>query len=424
MNLNSLKNQGLIVENINGLKTSFLAGCVIGDELYFSSWLENGFYKLELKTGICKILKKFVQEKEDSYLFSEAIHFQNFIWFIPAHNSENIVKINLENLDITYIALPENGKSISDKEGNQFLKFKCCYKEGKSEFWLAPIGYNMLLKVDMLTDKIKKWEAFGDGIEPRDGTINFIDACFIGDEIWFCPYDCKDLVIFHTLEENFELRKWNHANEEFNLIRNYKNWVIYFSRTRANSILLINSKTYEEKEILLNIKSKEDISIRYMVADVIGNYILVAPFLAHEFIAVDLETGDVQVDTSLHEYRLNMGWEVERYQSSFRYNSKIIYVSDISGTPLMIYDLQENIVSYINIRVNTEHYNKFFEELYAENPNKALEKLNKSIVIEKEIPLSYYASSLLQDIDGLILPTDKVGQDTDGRKIFFNIKEL
>ena len=111
-------------------------------------------------------------------------------------------------------------------------------------------------------------------------------------------------------------------------------------------------------------------------------------------------------------------------KSSFRYNSKIIYVSDISGTPLMIYDLQENIVSYINIRVNTEHYNKFFEELYAENPNKALEKLNKSIVIEKEIPLSYYASSLLQDIDGLILPTDKVGQDTDGRKIFFNIKEL
>ena len=151
MHLKKLSNQGIINENINGNKISFLAGCIEGDTLYFSSWLTNGFYKMDLKTGICEFLDIFENETKNRYLHNQAIFFEDAVWMIPTHAGRDIVKINIKTLEKVFIHLPENGKPVRDNEGNITWEFKCCYKKGSSEFWLVPIGYNMFLRVDMLT---------------------------------------------------------------------------------------------------------------------------------------------------------------------------------------------------------------------------------------------------------------------------------
>lgn len=423
MQLSELKNQGIINKGITGGKISFLAGCVAGDELYFSAWTSNGFYKMDLKTGVCIFLGIFENETKSRALHNQAIFFDNAIWFIPTHGGDKIVKINIETLEKNYICLPEKGRAIRSKDGNFGWEFKCCYKNGDSVFWLAPLGYNMLLKVDMLTDQIIEYGDFKNRVTFKDGQINFSDACMIEDDIWLYPRDNAEIVIFNTVTEKFRFISGQKIKNDFGFIRSYKNWVIFLSRNKNKSILLIDSKTFKEKEILLDVNWKESRQPMYMVADIVGRFLILAPYLAREFIAIDLETGDVQVDRNLHQQMELLGWKEERYQSSFCYGSKIIYASDTIGAPLMIYDMQENSVFYMEMRVDLEKYKKTLVNMYDKNKEdiKKWMKQKGKFVSEDEFLVSpYYFLSV--DVRNEEQSDDVNSQKTIGESIFLSAK--
>lgn len=394
MNLEKLDNAGLRIKKKWKKKITFMAGCVVGDNLYFSSWIDNGFYRMDIRTGKCTLLDLFRGEKEHSRLYKEAISYKNSIWFIPSHVGQFLVKVNLDTLEMKYINLPEEGREIRDRLGNYYPRFKCCYREGKSEFWLVPIGYNMLLKIDMETDKIMHYDELQQNLTFEDGIINFNDACFIGNEIWICPRESKKLVIFNTITEKFTYSKWDyHDSDEFGIVKEYKNFAAFIPIDKAKSILLIEKESLKSREVLINAKTKRSDRFNHFVANIVEEWVLIAPFLSNELIAVNLETGKVEINTKLHNYIEQMEWGAERYQTSFRYDSKIIFVSDMPDMPLMVLDLANDKVFYMEISVDKRQYISFFINLYYSNTEYFINWANKRFdnkYIEEDCPIDLY----------------------------------
>ena len=422
MNLDKVEMQGMINKNINGSGISFLASCIVEDELYFSSWHTNGFYKMNLKTGICIFLGIFEKETKSRYLHNQAIFFEGAIWFIPTHGGMYIVRINIDTLEQIYIKLPENGKTIKNNKNEIFWQFKCCYEEGNSEFWLVPLGYNMLLKIDMLTNEISEYKDIRNELVYEDGKINFSDACLVDNEIWICPYYSDKLVIFNIITKEYKFILWRDFKNDFAMIRNYKNWMIFIPRIQTKSILLFNKDTFEEKEIFLNVSMKNE-KVMYLIADMVNQFLILAPFFAKEFVVVDMETENVQVDINLNRYRKQLGWGNERYQSSFFYEGKIIYASEVDGNPLMIYDTQTDIISYKEVKVDRKIFIKTIHKLLQKNEEMILRWLSskENIILENEVPLSLFClyPKETKEKNGLY---DKNSKKTVGEIIFLDNK--
>lgn len=422
MKLRKLNNQGIKTENEKGIKKlSFLAGCVAGEELYFSSWTGRGFYKMNLQTGQCIPLKVFDEETESMFLYSQAVHFENSVWFIPAYG-EYIAKVDLETLEIEYIHLPQNGKEILGKNGIRYAKFKCCYKEGATELWLAPIGYNMFLKVDMRTGQVSEYSELRKKLVFKDGMSYFSDACLVEDKVWLCPWDGEELAVFDTQTAEFQFRKWEYAEANYRIIRNYKDQAVFLPQTAPKDILLISQNTYKERIISIDVAWETKTDLMYLVADVIGKQLFLAPFQANEYVLIDLENGKIQADTKFHEYAEDRSWVPERYQASIRYGSKIIYMSDSKNIPLMILDLDMNTVSYLEKVIEKDTYRNFLTELRKKDERVFFKYINKneeSIILEEDVPLNMYYS----DPDIL---TDKIYnmdvQKTIGEKILSNVR--
>lgn len=421
MQISELQNQEIINKGIAGGKIAFLAGCVVEDELYFSSWLSNGFYKMDLKTGICTFLGIFENETKSRALHNQAIFFNKTIWFIPTHGGDKIAKVNIETLEKKYISLPEKGRAIRNKDGIFSWEFKCCYKNGDTVFWLAPLGYNMLLEVDMLTDQVIPYEDFGDRITFEDGRTNFSDACLVEDDIWLCPYDYTEIVIFSTVTRKFRFISEVNLENNKGFIRNYKNWVIFLSHNISKSILLINCNTYEKKELFLDLNGKERKQPMYMVADMVDQFLILVPYWAHEFVVVDIETGNVQTDINLHHQLEALSWEAGRYQSSLAYGSKMIYISDILGAPLLLYDILENKVFYKEMRVNWESYQKTLTNLYDKSREEVIKWVNQKgkTLFADEIPLLAYLF-LRESTENEKQTECENGKQTIGERIFLS----
>ena len=422
MELKKIINQDIKTKKGKGKKKiSFLAGCIVGDELYFSSWIDRGFYKMNLQTGQCIPLSVFGKEIENMLLYSQAVYFENTIWLIPAYG-QNIAKVNLETLEIEYLDLPRNGKEILGKNGIRYSKFKCCYKEGTSELWLAPIGYNMFLKVDMRTNQITEYSELRKKLIFEDGFIYFSDACLIEDKVWLCPWDGEELVIFDTKSGKFQFHKWEYAEANYRIVRNYKNQAIFLSQTAPRDILLLNYDTYKERKIPIDVTWENKSDLMYLVADVIGKQLFLAPFQANEYVLIDLENGKIQADTKFHEYSEDRSWVPERYQTSIRCGSKIIYTSDSKNIPLMILDLDMHTVSYLEKVIEKDTYRNFLTELRKKDKRVFFKYINKneeSIILEEDVPLNMYYSE--PDI-----LTDKIYnmdvQKTIGEKILSNVR--
>lgn len=422
MKVKEIKNRGIINRQIKGRKLSFLAGCVVGEEVYFSGWQDKGFYKLELNTGKCIPLKIFEGEDESQCIYTQAIHYENAVWLVPGYG-QHIARIDLTTLEMDYICLPKNGIELYDKAGIRYGKFKCCYKEGASEFWLAPIGYNMLLKVDMQTKQITEFSELRKRVNFKDVENRFSDACFVDDKIWFCPRYGGEIAVFDTVTGDLFFHEWKHTDDDFKLIRNYKNWVVFLSHSVKQEILLIDSVTFEEKKIGVDVDWETQEKFMYVWADIMDQQIFLAPFLAHEYVVIDLETGEVQADTKLHEYVRSMGWGDERYQVSIGNEKRRIYTSDSSDMPLMIYDMEENEVSYMDVSVDWKDYNSFLSALCEDDEDEFMEWVNqkeKDIILEEDLPLSLYCSEL-ETLKNRMNHGEDV-QKTIGEKLFLNIK--
>lgn len=421
MELKEIKNRGIRTKNVNGKKLSFLAGCVVGEELYFSSWTDKGFYKLHLNTGRCIPLKIFDSEAENMCLFSQAIYYEDAIWFVPCYG-EHVIRITLDTLETEYIYLPQNGKELFGKKGQKYGKFKCCYKEGAPEFWLAPIGYNMLLKVDMQTKQITEFSELRKRVNFKDAENRFSDACFVDNKIWFCPRYGGEITVFDTVTGDLFFHEWKHADDDFKMIRNYKNWVVFLSQSAKQEILLIDSVTLEERKIRIDVDWEKQEEFMYVWADIVNQQIFFVPFLAHEYVVIDLETGEVQADTKLHEYAQSMGWGDERYQVSIGNEKRRIYTSDSPDMPLMIYDMEENEVSYMDLAVDREDYISFLSKLCENNEDEFIKWVNqkeKGVIFESDLPLMLYCSELKTLKNRM--PQGDV-QGSVGEKLFTNIK--
>lgn len=422
MELKQLNNQDIKTEKEKEKKKlSFLAGCIVGDELYFSSWMDRGFYKMNLQTGQCIPLGVFGKETESALLYSQAVYFENTVWLIPAY-AQNVVKIDLKTMKIEYLNLPENGKEILGKNGIRYSKFKCCYKEGASELWLAPLGYNMFLKVDMRTNQITEYSELRKRLAFKDGMNYFSDACMVEDKLWFCPRDGEELVIFDTQTGEFQYRKWEHAEKNYRTVRTYKDQVVFLPQADPKDILLISQNTYKERTISIDVEWETRTDFMYLVADVIGRQLLLAPYQAHEYVVIDLESGEIQTDTKLYKYAEDMSWGPQQFQNSIRYGTKIIYTSDSINMPLMMLDLENNRVSYLEKIVEWDIYRNFLINLIKKDKNDFLKYVNleRDIILEQELPLSIYCSELSFLLDKKV--NDMYSGETIGERILSNVE--
>ena len=416
-------NQDVNTETKKGKKKlSFLAGCVVGEDLYFSSWTDRGFYKMNLQTGQCFPLKVFAEETEDMFLYSQAVYFKNSVWFIPAYG-ENNTKIDLETLEIEYIHLPQNGKEILGSDGIRYGKFKCCYKEGASELWLAPMGYNMFLKVDMRTGQVSEYSELRKRLTFKDGMNYFSDACMVEDKVWLCPRDGEELAVFDTQTGEFQFRKWEYAEGNYRIVRNYNNQAIFLPQTASKDILLISQNTYKERIIPIDIAWETRTDYMHLAVDVIGQQLFLAPYQAHEYVVIDLESGEIQADTKLHDYAEKMQWSPEQYQVSLKYGTRMICTSDSKNMPLMILDPEKNTVSYLEVEVEEDVCRDFLIGLKQKDEREFFKYVNrkeKGIILEEDVSLNIYCSELALLTDKKTCNMD--AEKTMGEKILSNVR--
>lgn len=63
----------------------FLAAVEVGEELYYSTWLKNGLFKMNQLTRKITYIGRVWEEQRETNLHKFAFHYKNYIYFIPSY---------------------------------------------------------------------------------------------------------------------------------------------------------------------------------------------------------------------------------------------------------------------------------------------------------------------------------------------------
>lgn len=325
----------------NKIKLNFLAGVQVENKIFFSAWNMNGLFEYNPKTEECNFLKIFPGE-EDWGLHSEAVLYQNTIWFIP-RASERIAIFHLKNMDISYLDLPRDGYRAG--EHIPPMRMKAFYKEGDKNLWLLPFVYKLFIRIDMEKQKIinieKNWslanEAASVGVK-------------IQDKLWIYKNNSNELRIIGLANEKQETKKIDDYKKSYLGIQNIDKWILLFPRYFKDGILLLNKDTFETKIVYL--KDNEQWYYQYQTFTKNGDILLV-PYVGDECIQISVEEEKCFIKKTK---KLDVG--TNAYCSTkIEYNDEIWFLSHIIEVPIICYERRNNQFKYRSFEIERTKYN-------------------------------------------------------------------
>lgn len=322
---------------------NFLAGVQIENVIYFSAWNVNGLFQYNPQTEECRFLKSFPGE-ENWGLHSEAVLYDNTIWFIP-RASERIAIVSLENLDITYLDLPEQGRRPTDCDIPP-RRMIGCHEEGERYLWLIPFAYKLFLKIDMEQQEIISIQEWG----------NDEYACAIGvreqNKLWVSIYSSRELRVIDLLSEDQIIRKNEHADNAYTGIQKMDGKIWLFPQFMKDGVLLLDSEMQEEKTICLDDSGQGYCEYGAITED--GD-LLLAPYWGKQSVRIHIENDQCSI-----KERQDL-WEKEEHawcSAKLLYDEQIWFLSHNLDRSIFCYDKQSNTFTHRHIKKRKKEYDE------------------------------------------------------------------
>lgn len=342
---------------------AFLAGAVVGDYIYFSDWLSNGLYCLNIMTGECEPLTVFLDERNTPWLHNYAFLFNGMVWFIP-NEAEKIAYYDIKENELNYISLPDKGKRIVNSNGKKPFRFFAC-REGHGPIcWLAPIGYNLLLRLDMGNKCIEEITGMPGELEWKDGVINFYGGCMSGGHLVMCPYDAKFGISIDVYDCSISKRGINWTFRRYRYIIPWKGKQIYVPFRMDSPLLVYDCE--ERIGRIIPISDPPQATSVYLAYGIIKDEIMLFPFIGEKAIHINMEDGHAYTfPLPVLDRHTGAGFYFQRCIS---YGKGLLVSSD--RKPLILKVDPEKEYSILEIKLNGEQYNRILVELF----NKHCEK--------------------------------------------------
>ncbi len=320
---------------------NFLAGVQVGDDVYFSAWNMNGLFKYNPKIDQCYFLKYFFGE-ENWGLHSEAILYGNTIWFIP-RASERIAIVDLENLDISYLELPEEGHRPNDKNISPRRIF-ACHEKGEKYLWLIPNAYRLFIKVDMEQRQIINVQEWG-----KDEYLGAIGVRK-GNTLWVAINSSREFRIINLLTNDQIIKKNEHGNIFYLGILSYNGEILLFPQFMKDGVLLLDDEMQEREKICL-----DDGEQWYCEYGDFGDDrdMLLVPYCGKRSVRLHIEDGECSIK-EIQE--LQVAEENAYCSSKMIYNDQIWFLSHVTERPIFCYDKLENEFTYRYILMSKREY--------------------------------------------------------------------
>lgn len=390
----------------NELRLTFMAGVQIEDYIYFSAWNANGLFKMDPTTGECILLKLFEGEQWQN-LHSAAVYYKDAIWLIPS-NSKRITRVDIHTLEMSYILLPTNSvENLNSNGKKEVFKWGCCYKEGSPYLWLTPRSYNLLLRIDMEKQDIFVCDEF------KENKIKYSDSKLIDDEIWMCPYDNTEGLVYHTVSGEKRRYPFDEKTCEYLNIQAYKNWMIFFPRQMDQAIILMDRHTFDKQYIYLN---KSDLQCQ--TVGMSNGHALLVPYFGKKYIDIDFHADRILENYKLQNAAAQIVKDDEKYLTCMESGNHWIFLSGLSFGPTLQYKIETGEFSFIRIRTNQEKYEQaVIKMIETQGENACFEPLHNKKVEENQLSLRLFLALAKSDSsDG------ECRKAAVGEKIFHEMK--
>lgn len=175
----------------------FLAVAELDGETYFSSWYHNGLFRLH-KDGTTDFIMLFDKYGDVSPKHEFAIGMRNAIMFIPSSSEHEIALFTPKEKKIEYLKYPDSEK-------------KCMYRP----FWgyaarnnttyLLPNNYDAILAFDQDSKEFFRYilPVNNNAFDEEQSVL--IDGITVGETVYFCPWNCSDMISFNLETFEFEI---------------------------------------------------------------------------------------------------------------------------------------------------------------------------------------------------------------------------
>lgn len=320
-------------------------------KLYFSSWLINGFCSLDLSSGQVFYYMRFENECEEQHLHAKAITYKNEIWFIPC-KGKYISIVDIQTKEITSMELP-------DADQYQYKFWTAAVVTNRKYLWLIPWKYGELLKINMETKSIDHIQDNPVNYIHKTEETYFVDAVKVKNDIWLFSQEAKEIYIYDTIEEKTRTIPWGHGKDRVNKLIYAGEAVWFFPTKLSSSIVKKDIFTGEESCFALPKENLEKLSERCYIAEYLGDWIWMAPFEGRNFIRIHIHSGKIEEIDELHRKACLSQYPYERFQTAYKTEERLFFLSDKEGTAMFCYHKDSGRVTFYELSLSWKEYAKY-----------------------------------------------------------------
>lgn len=261
--------------NINDI--GIAAGIEYHNKIYFSAYVINGLFELDINTGITKFIKRFDKEESRFAIHREACFYGDIAWFIP-QMGEYIAIVNLKTFEIEYVDL------IWNRKNNMGIKYApsayySLVNVGKKKVFLIPSILDVPLLIDMEKQEIEPYY----NIIDVDNEL-YLFGAYDEEYIWMVPKIGNKII---KIDLN------NHETEKIECIGKREGYsgITYFEGTlwqapyNTDSIQKINVKEFKSENIEPNSINLIEEKCENIIN--VGNDIWFLPCFSHHIVKYD-----------------------------------------------------------------------------------------------------------------------------------------
>lgn len=363
---------------------NFLAGVQVGNDVYFSAWNKNGLFKYNPQTGECSFLKCFVGE-ENWGLHSEAILYGNTIWFIP-RASERIAIVDLENLDIGYLELPESGHRPKERNIPPRRMF-VCHEEGEKYLWVIPNAYKLFIKIDMERRQIISVQEWGN--DEYAGAIGVRNQ----NKLWVSIYSSREFRVIDLLTEEQIIKKNEHGDSLYLGIQITDGNICLFPQYMKDGILLLDFEMQREQKIYLD--DGEQWYYEYGGFTEEGDILLV-PYWGNQSVQVHVEDNQCSINEKVD---LQLEEENAYCSAKMLYDDQIWFLSHVTERPIFCYEKQKNVFTHRRIAISKRTYDEKVLEAASQHGLKGTPLSNTRAFCEQSLSLPWFIGMVKHEVE-------------------------
>lgn len=265
---------------------SFFAAAEVDGVLYFSAWLMNGLFKMDLATENVTYIGRIKEEKIEANLHRFAFYYRGCVYFIPSVGNY-ITRLCLSNLDIQAIPLPEGGyRGLL----NKFCDIIYC----DGALWMAPDVYGAILKLDLANDQIEKYGNWPCEFQHQnDEAMKFCAAVCISGNICMCPRESEFFVTFDLATKEMKRWDWKYPRMAFCRMLLHKNVLWFLPEKDYPCIVGYDLNKGEVFRVETNEQFEDGIYALHETAFTIKDDIVLAPYETNHWLIFNTKTHQI-----------------------------------------------------------------------------------------------------------------------------------